>query len=306
MSPPRRIIAPPGDVRLDQLLVAELPGYSRAQVRELLQQGRVRVAGTVVRTGRRIAAGTLIEVQAATGEVPLASAGLPLAVVFANSAVVVVDKPAGMPTLPLAPHEEHTLANALVARYPELRHVSDRPLEAGLLHRLDNDTSGLLVAARTPEAYRAFASQFAAGEVVKTYLALVHGHPAPAQVIELPLAHDPSRPEAMLAVADPVRQQALAARPARSEVRMAARHGDLSLVEVVIHKGARHQIRAHLAAVGHPVAGDRLYGDPTLPRPAPRHFLHAWRLRLRHPVSGEPIDFEAPLPGELTDWLGVA
>jgi 23S rRNA pseudouridine1911/1915/1917 synthase len=287
--------------RLDDFLRRVLVGYSRAQVRVLLAAGKVRVDGQVMRTGRRLEVGARVTVDIEAASTPLlASPDLPLTVLFENSAVVVVDKPAGMPTLPLAPHERHTLANALVARYPELRDVGGSPLEAGLLHRLDNDTSGLLVAARTPEAYRAFAAQFKNGEVAKGYLALVHGAPPDAQVIDWPVGHDPRRPEAMRVVrpGDPGD-----GRDARTEVRVLERVSGGALVQAVIRRGARHQIRVHLAASGCPIAGDRLYGPPGVPRPVERHFLHAATVRLAHPVSGEPIELEAPLPEELQRWL---
>ncbi len=299
-----RLSAPDGAARLDQLLRDQLAGYSREQVRRLLRDGLVRVDGEVVRTGKRVLPGARIEVLVdAPAELPLAAPELPLSLVYADDAVLVADKPAGMPTLPLAPHERHTLANALVARHPELRAVGGPPLEAGLLHRLDNETSGVLVAARTAAAYQILSRRFAAGEGSKTYLALVSGSPPEAGVIELELAHDPARPERMLAVTDPGQAAQREARPARTEYRVRERLPGAALLEVVIHRGARHQIRVHLAALGHPIAGDRLYGPAAAPRPAERHFLHAAAVCFEHPSGGREVRAAAPLPDELEKWL---
>jgi 23S rRNA pseudouridine1911/1915/1917 synthase len=284
--------------RLDLFLAAELPGYSRAQVKALLRDGRVRVGGEVVRTGRRLAAGAVVEVRASrlsVGELPAAAPELPLDIAFTSPAVLVVNKPAGMPTLPLAPHERGTVANALVARHPEVRTAGGPPLEAGLVHRLDTDTSGLLLVARTALARRDLEHQLAAGQVTKVYLAVVRGSPPDSAVFMSPLAHDRTHRERMIV--------AEGGRAARTELVLRERLREHALVELTITTGARHQIRVHLAAAGFPIAGDRLYGDAAAPRPAERHFLHAQSLRFRDPSSGELVSVNSPLPAELEIWL---
>ncbi len=288
------------DNRIDRFLAGVLPGYSRAQVRALLKEGRVRVNGQRVSTGVRLNVGDEVSVdvaEVAASELPLAAFELPLTVLFEGEDYLVLDKPAGMPTLPLRPSERSTLANALVARYPEVRGVGAGPLDAGLLHRLDNDTSGLLLAARTAEAYRYLQAQQAQGAIAKTYLALVQGQPPQQGEISLPIAPTGRRKQAVR-VLD---ANAEGARPAHTTFVVQRRFCEHALVEAHLRRGARHQLRAHLAAIGHPIAGDLLYGGK--PGPVPRHFLHAWRITLRPSPKQALVTFEAPLPAELISWL---
>ncbi len=280
--------------RLDRFLAKELAGYSRAQVKKLLAAGAVRVGGRVVKTGMRLAPGDVVTVQveAELGEVPLGQPELPLAVVFESPGLVVVDKPAGQPTAPLRPDERGTLVNALVGRYPEMRGIGFGPLEPGILHRLDNQTSGLVMAARSREAFNAFAAQLERHEVEKLYLALVAGTPPDDGVLTSPIVN---AGRAMRLGRGGEGQ------PARTSFRVLRRLRGHALLEVRITQGVRHQIRVHLASAGWPIAGDVLYGGA--PGPAPRHFLHASRLGVPHPVSGEVTWLEAPLPPELAAWV---
>ncbi len=219
----------------------------------------------------------------------------------ADAHVVLADKPAGMPSHPLKPGETGTAANALVARFPELASVGAAPREGGLVHRLDIDTSGLLLAARTEPAYAALRAQFGARAVEKGYLALVAGELHAGGEIDVPLAHDPHDPRKVRAASDPEWAEAHRARPASTRFTPVERRPGFTLVDVEIATGVLHQIRAHLAFIGHPLAGDSLYGGPHLPGLS-RHFLHAARLAFAHPDGTRPR-FDSPLPPDLSSVL---
>jgi 23S rRNA pseudouridine1911/1915/1917 synthase len=206
-----------------------------------------------------------------------------------------------MPSHPLKPGETGTAANALVGRFPELAGVGPAPREGGLVHRLDTDTSGLLLAARTDAAHATLRAQFAARTVEKGYLALVKGELHAGGEIDVPLAHDAADGRKVRAASDPEWAEAHAARPAVTRFTPVERRGGFTLVEVEIATGVLHQIRAHLAFIGHPVAGDALYGGPELPGLS-RHFLHASRLAFAHPDGARPR-FDSPLPKDLASAL---
>jgi len=231
-----------------------------------------------------------------------------LAILYVDDALVFVDKPAGIPSHPLQPGETGTVANALLARYPECRSASEDPREGGLCHRLDIDTSGVLVAARTREAWLRVRAEFGGGEVDKRYWALVTGPIADQGEIDVPLRHHRRRKDRV----EPAMEGTSGARPARSLFRILARAGEYSLVEVRIITGVLHQVRAHLAAVGAPVVGDSLYGgrpddvrgEPVEPRTSHRRFfLHARSLELTHPVTSGRLRVESSLPSELASML---
>jgi 23S rRNA pseudouridine1911/1915/1917 synthase len=215
---------------------------------------------------------------------------------------VVLDKPAGMPVHPLEAGETGTLGNALLARYPECLEASLDPRECGLAHRLDVETSGAIVAARTRAAYEALRRSFAERTVSKRYLALVGGAPGEGGEIVLPIAHHPKNPRKMIVCASEEDASELKAREAITRYRVLEYVGDFALVEAEIPTGVMHQIRVHLAAVGAPVAGDTVYGGPAI-EGLDRQFLHAARLEFPHPVTGEPVVAEAPLPAELERML---
>jgi 23S rRNA pseudouridine1911/1915/1917 synthase len=184
-----------------------------------------------------------------------------------------------------------------VGRFPELAAVGPQPREGGLVHRLDTDTSGLLLAARTDAAHAMLRAQFSARTVDKGYLALAAGELHAGGEIALPLAHDPRDPSRMMAISDPDYAEAHAARPAVTRFMPIERRAGLTLLEVEIPTGVMHQIRAHLAFIGHPLAGDALYGGPLVPG-LDRHFLHAARLAFAHP-DGSRVRYESPLPADL-------
>jgi len=271
----------------------ELP---RTRVKELLERGAVRIGGRPPRKGDRTVAGARVEVTLPDEDPrPVPQPELPLSVVHLDPQLVGVDKPSGMPSHPLEPGERGTVVNALVARHPECADASADPREGGLVHRLDTLTSGVLLAARTADAWRALRDAFSGRQVDKRYLAVVTGPIADDGEIDLPLRHRADHVEPALSGGG---------REALTDFRVLSRAGDASLLEVRIHTGVLHQIRAHLAAIGAPVLGDADYGG----RPFPgldRFFLHAARLGLTHPVTGSRLDLSAPLPPELRQALGA-
>lgn len=288
--------------RIDRYL-ADALGLSRAKVKEAIEQGRVRVDGRRVKKSESVAPGQEISAEVSTGaEPPVAQPELPLEVLLEDPAFVVVNKPAGVPTHPLEENERGTLANALIARYPECLDASEDVRECGFAHRLDTETSGAMVAARNRAAYTALREAFSARKVGKTYLALVGGLIGEEGEIDVPIAHHPSNKRLMIACALPEDAERLKAREAISRYRLVERAGDFALLEVEIPTGVMHQIRVHLSSVGAPVVGDAQYGGPAVDG-LERQFLHAMRLEFPHPVSGAKVTAEAPLPSELATLL---
>ena len=296
-----RVVAPDAaPERLDKA-VARLFAVSRGRAMEWIAEGRVRVDGKRAPKGTPVAPGARVSVAMPPPDQPAPQPELAIRIVHADQHVVVADKPAGMPSHPLKPGEKGTAANALVGRFPELAAVGPAAREGGLVHRLDTDTSGLLLAARTDAAHALLRAQFAARSVEKGYLALVAGELHAGGEIALPLAHDPQDARKMRAASDPEYAESVGARPALTRFLPLSRKGGLTLVEVEIATGVMHQIRAHLAFIGHPLAGDALYGGPELAGLS-RHFLHAARLGFAHPDGGR-ARYESPLPPDLASVL---
>ncbi len=235
---------------------------------------------------------------------PAPEASLALTVLHEDPEVLVLDKPAGMAPHPLEAGERGTLANAIAARYPECVAASADPREAGLVHRLDLETSGCIAAARTAEAYRVLRAAFGEGRVEKRYLALVGGLPPAEGEIALPLASDPKDRRRVWPCGSQAEAERLGAQPALTRYRLLERAGPFALLEVEIVTGARHQIRAHLAAVGAPVAGDALYGGPEVAGLS-RQFLHAARLAFDHPAGRGRVQAASPLPADLAAILAT-
>jgi len=282
--------------RLDRA-VADDFGISRARAMEWIAQGRVRVEGKRAPKGAPVSAGARICVTLPPPDRPVPQPELPIRIVHADAHLVVADKPAGMPSHPLQPGEKGTAANALVGRFPELASIGPSPREGGLVHRLDTDTSGLLLAARTQAAHALLRAQFSARTVEKGYLALVAGEIHAGGEIALPLLHDPRDARRMQAASDPDYAEEHGARPAVTRFEPVERRGGFTLLEVEIPTGVMPQIRVHLAHLGFPIAGDALYGGPDVPGLA-RHFLHASRLAFAHP-DGSRARYESPLPADL-------
>lgn len=263
--------------RLDVVLARRVPELSRARAKALIAEGGVRVDGRLVRKSHAVAAGERVTLESLPGPEDFHAApdpDLPLVVLLETPRYVVVDKPAGVPSHPLKEGERGTLAGALVARYPEMRGVGYRNREPGILHRLDTDTSGVMLAARDQETFDALRALLRAGQIEKRYLARCQGVvPAPI-VIDTPIATDPRDHRRARACTDAREIKRLRARPATTRILSSTPVERGSLVEVRADNARRHQIRVHLASIGHPLLGDTLYGGPALEN-LDRHLLHA-------------------------------
>jgi 23S rRNA pseudouridine1911/1915/1917 synthase len=298
-----RVTEADAGLRLDRFLVVRAARGGRAQVSHWLREGRVTVDGRLLRKGDMLRLGQCVRV-AAPDPVNLAAVAAiapPLTIVREDAQLVVIDKPARWPTHGHAVDEPHTLTAQLCERYPEMRGVGYRASEPGILHRLDNDTSGLLLAARDQATFDALRALLKAGAIRKRYLALCVGEAVAPRVFEGFLVSDRGARVKVSPRADK------RSRPARTELTDA--HvvdvkgiGACSLLTVTAPHAGRHQIRAHLADAGHPLVGDRLYGGPTLAG-LDRHFLHASALGFQHPVTREPIALSSALPPELQRLL---
>jgi 23S rRNA pseudouridine1911/1915/1917 synthase len=289
----------PGE-RLD-VLVSRAAGLSRAQARRLIEGGFVREAGRQrTKPGEKLRGGEVFEVTvpAPASATPQPEA-IPLRIVYEDAHLLVVDKPAGMPVHPGPGHSGQTLVNALLAHCPDLPGIGgvQRP---GIVHRLDKDTSGLIIVAKDDVAHRGLTRQLKEREVKKTYLALVMGDVWPPEaMIDAPIGRDPNNRRRMMVRAASSRAPGggAGAREAQTLYRVRERFDGYTLVEASPITGRTHQIRVHMASIGHPVAGDPVYGKPS--KLVGRQFLHAWRLEFRHPVTGAPLSFEAPLAEDL-------
>ncbi|HUA97774.1 MAG TPA: RluA family pseudouridine synthase [Terracidiphilus sp.] len=307
--------------RLDQFLVHRLETVSRARVQLLIEQGGVTVDGARGKASLRLCGGEQIAVTGDPHPAPLKAApeAIPLDVVYEDGDLAVIDKPAGMMVHAGSGASDDarsrgTLVNALLYRFKQLSSTGGE-LRPGIVHRLDKETSGLIVVAKNDRAHAALGAMFAGRRIRKTYVALVHGAVARDQGT---ISAGVSR--------DPVRRTRMTARPsenARSAVshfevtrRLDTRFGKFTLLRVRIETGRTHQIRVHMASIGHPVVGDTLYGaagqlteQPAAKGTQPeklrleRNFLHAARLAFTHPVTGRAMELEAPLPCELEDFL---
>ena len=284
--------------RLDRVVQDRYPGQSRARIQEWIRSGRVLVDGAPARASRQVRLGETIRVDPL--ERPALAAApeaIPLTILYEDEDIVAIDKPAGMAVHSGAGVHSGTLANALAGHFGSLSGVGG-PLRPGIVHRLDRYTSGVLLVAKNDAAHRALAAQFAGRQVEKIYLALVEGRVrAERGRIERPIARDPSRRVRMTA-------RLAAGRAAWSEYRVLGRFARFTLLEVRIGTGRTHQIRAHLASIGHPIAGDTLYGAPAAGRPATgRFFLHARSIRFTRPSDGRELTLISPLPPELEQWM---
>ncbi len=312
MSAPRTIAVPAQahGRRLDQFLAAQLDGISRSRVQLLLDQGDVLVNGGREKPSFKLRGGETITITGEPHPTPLKAVpeAIPLDVVYEDSDLAVINKPAGMMVHAGsgrndAARSRGTLVNALLHRFNTLSSTGGE-LRPGIVHRLDKNTSGLIVAAKNDRAHAALGAMFAGRNVQKTYLALVHGAVA--------------REKGAISAAvsrDPVRRTRMTTRPcenARSAIshyevvrRLTTRFGKFTLLRVRIETGRTHQIRVHLKSIGHPLLGDKVYGwkpDPALPAP-PRVMLHAERIAFLHPITARPLDVRAPLPEDFEQLL---
>jgi 23S rRNA pseudouridine1911/1915/1917 synthase len=288
-------------IRLDRFLVSVLPAHSRSQIQRLIKEGHVLVDGRDARANQTVKIGQQIalEMPAPVDAEPQPEA-LPLAILYQDRDVIVVDKPAGMVVHPAAGHESGTLVNALLHHIDDLSGIGGEK-RPGIVHRLDRGTSGLMVVAKHDTAHQELARQFQEREIEKEYIALVWGDVHAGRRIDAPIGRDPSNRKKMSA-------RARRSRDAVTRIVRAERlHPMLTLVRVAIHTGRTHQIRVHLSAIGHPVVGDALYGgvhrrvagDLRAVTHLARPFLHAARLAFQHPSDGRRMEFESPLPDDL-------
>ncbi|HHS96515.1 MAG TPA: RluA family pseudouridine synthase [Chloroflexi bacterium] len=281
-----------GGERLDRFLADRLPDLSRAQVQRLIKTGRATVNGRPAKPAYRVEPGDRIVVQVPEEAEPvIRPEPIPLQIVYEDEYLLAVDKPAGMVVHPGAGHSTGTLVNALLAYCPQVADVGgvDR---AGIVHRLDKDTSGLLLVAKDPETHAALQRQFKHRQVRKTYLALVEGRVYPKEgIIEAPVGRD-QRARKRMAVTR-------TGRPAVTQYRAVEYFRDHTLLQVRPHTGRTHQVRVHLAWLGYPVVGDRVYGRRRQSLLPHRHFLHAQELVFTHPVTKEKVTLTAPLPLDL-------
>lgn len=289
--------------RVDRV-VSMLTGLPRTTAAQLVAQGAVRVdAGPVVLRSHRVEEGNLLEIDVPPHRpraLPAGDASLGLSVVYADDQVVVVDKPAGLVVHPGAGHLDGTLVNALLARYPELADTGD-PERPGIVHRLDRGTSGLLAVARTPEAYACLVAQLASRSVERCYRALAWGHvDADSGLVDAPVGRSRRDPTRMA-----VSRRGKEARTAYSVLTRYESPVAATLLECRLETGRTHQVRVHLAAIGHPLVGDGRYGGARSTLVLGRPFLHAHRLAFDHPSSGERMEWSSPLPPELSELLGT-
>jgi len=284
--------------RLDKFLVQQQPQLGRQGARWLSEHGLVRVDGARAVKSRLLRAGERVELFGEYGGAPPPEREAPLAVVLERAELVVVDKPAGQPSAPLAPGERGSVAGALLGRYPEMRDVGYRAREPGLLHRLDTRTSGLLLAARTPLCFDVLRAALSAEQLHKRYLAIVPSAVPDSALLEQALAPDAGGSGRVVLAAH---QDVPGARPCRSALRTLERRGPWALVEVTASRAYRHQVRVHLAAAGWPIAGDLEYGgSPVLEG---RHALHASHLSFDGDARVEAFRVDSVLPAELRALL---
>jgi 23S rRNA pseudouridine1911/1915/1917 synthase len=290
--------------RLDQALAQLLPQHSRNRLKGWIEAGQVVVGATVVVSPRHKLHGgeTVVVTEApAAADDRVAAQAIPLAIVYEDAALLVIDKPAGLVVHPGSGNRDGTLQNALLHHAPALATLA----RAGIVHRLDKDTSGLLVVAKTDTAQVDLVRQLAARSVGREYLAVVFGDLARATTIDAPIGRHPTQRTEMAVVT--------AGKPARTHVDVIERFGGATLVQCRLETGRTHQIRVHLTALGHPLLGDPTYRGrrkPTLPLPAaafsfPRQALHARRLGLIHPVTRAPMQWESPAPADLAALIAA-
>jgi 23S rRNA pseudouridine1911/1915/1917 synthase len=299
-TPFRTITVPDGvdTSRLDVLVAACVSGISRRMAKNMLRDGSITVNGRRAKGGEPPRAGTVVEIWAAPppcGWTPLEDKSISLEVYYADADLLVVAKPSGVPSVPLRPDEAGTLAGAVAFRFPECAALYRKAGDGGLLQRLDRETSGAVMVARNPETFDALIGAQHAGDIEKRYLALVRSQGALPGLVETPLAPIGRRGATMRPSPD--------GRKTCTLIKVLKEGGGLKLVEARIHRGVRHQIRAHLASVGAPIVGDHVYGEGPYPKGCGRLFLHAARVTFVQPRTGEKLSIGVPLPKELSKFV---
>jgi len=302
MNRRRTLRVAPSDagVRLDLWLSRRLPDLSRSRIQALLKAGHVTVDGEPGKGARTTRAGARVQLEipppAAAGPLPEA---IPLRILHEDAQIIVLDKPAGLVVHPAAGHRSGTLVNALLHHCPDLPGIGGE-LRPGIVHRLDKDTSGVMVVAKTDRAMAGLADQFKRGRILKHYLAVVWGRPGRVSGrIQTLIGRSRSDRKKMSA-------RPSAGRTAVTRYRLAATFRDMTLATVWIRTGRTHQIRVHMAHMGHPVVGDRQYGTKrsrATSLPVSRQMLHARHLRFEHPATGERVGFKAQIPADMAELL---
>ena len=279
--------------RLDQVLAELMPEHSRSRLQEWIEAGRVRVDGRDAKPKQKVWTGEQLSVRPLThpSEVAAAPEAIPLDIVYEDDAILVLNKPAGLVVHPGSGNWTGTLLNALLSHAPQLKHVP----RAGIVHRLDKDTSGLMVVAKTLEAQTDLVRQLQARSVSRIYLALVEGAAAEGGSVDAPIGRHP-RERTRMAVVE-------RGKPAVTHFRVLERLPQHSLVECRLETGRTHQIRVHMQSIGHPLVGDPVYGGRELRKLFHRQALHATRLALFHPVSGQRLEWEAPMPRDMAELI---
>ncbi len=294
MADTTTLVSDQDGARLDAYVASARLDLTRSRIQQLIRQGHILVNDIASRPATRLRPGDRISVYVPpVPPVDLRAEDIPLEVVYEDNHVLIIDKPAGLTVHPAPGHPHGTLVNALLARYPELEGIG-APTRPGIVHRLDADTSGLMAVARTQFAYESLVLQLKDRTVTKVYFALVRGYLTPPEgTVEAPVGRNPQDRKLMGVVSG--------GRDATTSYRTLQQYEGFALLEVRPHTGRTHQIRVHMAAMGHPVAGDRKYGGrvPFLRR----QFLHAHRLGLCLPDTGKDVEFASPLPTDLQEAL---
>ena len=283
-----------GEMRLDQFLVSQQKGLTRSQLQRLITSGLARLNGIPGKPSQRVRAGDRVSLTIPPPQrLNIVPQLMPLAVTYQDEQLIVVDKPAGLSVHPGPGHPDRTLVNALLAQCSDIQGVGGA-IRPGIVHRLDKDTSGLMVVAKTEVAHRELSAQIKERRITKGYLALATGLLEPAQgQIDAPIARDPRHRKRMAVV--------VGGKESRTRYRVLERFGGCSLLELYLETGRTHQARVHLAYLGHPLLGDAVYGkgSPLLGH----HFLHAHHLGFHHPTTGRPMEFKSDLPDDLVDVI---
>lgn len=287
--------------RLDRYLAGALSELSRTSIQQLIAEAAVSVNGRSSKAGYALRAGDEIFVDLTPNrsqEQKAMPRPLPLDILFEDEDLLLINKQPGMVVHPAPGHSDDTLVNALLAYYPDLQAI-DEQHRPGIVHRLDRDTSGLLIVAKNAQAQAALIEQMQQQRVIKRYLALVEGVVALDQgSIDAPIGRDPRHRQQMAITV-------VGSREARTHFRVQERFARHTLLLLQLETGRTHQIRVHLKAIGHPVVGDPTYGSGRVTRgiDLQRQFLHAYQLSFTHPITGQPLEFEAPLPADLQKIL---
>ena len=280
--------------RLDKYVSLKVPDLSRTRTQKLIEDGYITVDGKTVKSSLQLEIGNLLEISIPPLAAPteLLAEDIPLSILYEDADLLVIDKPAGMTVHPAPGHYSGTLVNAILAHIPNLEAAEG--VRPGIVHRLDKDTSGIILVAKNPIAHMKLAAQFKNRTVTKLYQTLVRGHVKTEKgIIEAEIGRDPKVRQRMAVVAE--------GRPARTEYRVLRHLGDYTLLEIKPLTGRTHQIRVHLAAIGFPVVGDAVYGSNS--DFVKRQFLHAFKLGFKMPSSGEYREFISELPPDLTKAL---